>query len=467
IVKAGGGAASDVNIGGMNLEQTLETILDKWVGWFLDNTILGKANATKEFDALYEPYHTETTHFEVPDLSQGVTDDGKSFSIPASLIWEGQPNNWNGSYQENTGLTCTIVGYGDGDLGCVSSLANTLIYYAKAKGITGADLADAEASYKSAQGTKGSVDEYGKQALYLGKQLIDRQWEKFRDDIGLGVADHNTNLYRLWETKLVLPDGTMANGEGQVLSAARYTGTMPNGDTIKNGVAFFDIRSNYSKSDMYQTALKYYNGQGEDVDGNGSVGVEDYYFTLHRFWHAGDILMAIGSMYELYPELTPSGTTQTEDLTVDKSTIEVEVGGTDTITPNKDGCTFESADSSVATVDQNGKVTGVAAGSTTVTVTDADGNKVEVKVTVTADTTTSTSETKPTDGLIGDTNLDGSISLIDVVYLNKYIAKVLDFNEQQKYNAQCVADGQINGGDVSALMKFIVRLITALPETTA
>ena len=85
----------------------------------------------------------------------------------------------------------------------------------------------------------------------------------------------------------------------------------------------------------------------------------------------------------------------------------------------------------------------------------------------TGTTATTTSGEKPTDGLIGDTNLDGAITLLDVVYLNKYIAKVLDFNDQQKYNAQCVDDGSINGGDVSALMKFIVRLITSLPETAA
>ncbi|MBQ8514743.1 MAG: Ig-like domain-containing protein [Ruminococcus sp.] len=471
------GDASGIQVGGMSLTEALETILDKWVGWFLDNTILGKANATKEFDALYEPYHTETTHFEVPDLTQGVTFDEENFSIPSSLIWEGQPNSdWNGTYVENTGLTCTIVGYGDGDLGCVSSLANTLLYYAKGKGVTGDDLTAGEESYKSAQGTKGGVDQYGVQALYLGKELIDRQWDKYRDNIGLGVEDHNTNLYRLWETKLALPDGTIANGEGQVLSASRYTGKMPNGDEIKAGVAFVDIRSRYEESTMYQTALNYYNGQGEDNDGDGTIGVGDYYFTLHRFWHAGDILMAIGAMYELYPELTPDQVAS-EDLTVDKESIEIGVGETETITPNKENCTFESADSSIATVDPSGVVTGVAGGSTTVTVTDADGNKVEVSVTVTEETTTTattttttatTSDTVIVDGLIGDTNLDGKVSLVDVVYLNKYIAGSMNFNEQQMYNAQCVTDaeGRINSADATALLEFIIELIDTLPQTT-
>ncbi len=448
IVKTGG-AASSVNIGGMTLEQSLETILDKWVGWFLDNTILGTANATKKFSALYEPYDTKETEFEVPDLAQGVTDDGVSYSIPASLIWEGQPENWTGSYKENSNLTCTIVGYGNGDIGCISSLANTLLYYAKAKGVTGADLADAEASYKANQGSKGGVDEYAKQSLYLAKELIDRQWDETRDDIGLGIKDRNTNLKRMWETKLVLPDGQMANGQGKVLSASRYEGKMPNGDVVKNGVAFLDIRSNYKDSAMFQEAKK-------DYDATGTT--ENYYFKLHRFWHMGDALMALGAMYELYPELTPDGGDVVEDLTVDKDAIEVEVGGTDTIKPNKTDVTYTSKDESIATVDSTGKVTGVAKGETTITVTDADGNTVDVPVTVTEEATT-----LPTEGLIGDTNLDGAVSMVDLVYLNKYNAKMMEFNDQQKYNAQCYKDDSINNADSDALMKYLLGKYNSLP----
>jgi hypothetical protein len=458
------GDSSNISIGGMNLETALETILDKWVGWFMDNTILGTANATKTFSDYYEPYDTEKTTFEVPDLSAGVTDDGVSFSIPSSLIWSGQPNTWTGSYQENSGLTCTIVGYGDGDLGCVSSLANTLLYYSKAKGVTGADLEDAEASYKSkTSAADTSTEDLAKQSLYLAKELIDREWDSYRDDIGLGVSDHNTNLVRLWETKLVLPNGERTNGQGKVLSASRYTGTMPNGDVVKDGVSFYDIRTNYKNSSMYQAAKAEYDATGT-TDG--------YYFTLHRFWHAGDILMALGGMYELYPELTPDSDEVSEDLTVTPETVEVEVGATETLKPSKDGCTFSSSDESVATVDASGVVTGVSAGSATITVTDADGNTATVAVSVTATTTTSATTTATTTGtetyddLIGDTNLDGKVSIIDVVYLNKKLAGAIEFNEQQMRNAQCVADGAVNSADATALLRFIVQLVKALPVTS-
>jgi len=440
-----GGAASNVNIGGMNLEQSLEKILDRWVGWFLDNTILGTANATKTFSAKYEPYDTTETEFEVPDLSKGVTDDGASYSIPASLIWSGQPENWEGTFKENNNLTCTIVGYGDGDIGCVSSLANTLIYYAKARGISAADLSKGEESYKANQGTKSSEADYPAQALYLAKQLIDRQWTRARDDRGLSLRDHNTNLPRMWETKLVLPNGQRQNGHGQVLDASRYTGKMPNGDTIKDGVSFYDIRSNYKDCEMYQKAKAEY-----DATGN----TDNYYFKLHRFWHEGDALMALGTMFELYPDLTPDNGKISEDLKVDKDKITVKVDETDTIKPNKDGCTFESADSSIATVDKDGTVTGVSEGTTTITVTDADGNKVTVTVTVTDE------EFKD---LIGDCNLDGNISMIDLVYLNKYIASSMTFNKQQERNAQCFTDASIDAKDSTALMQRLAEQIKELP----
>ena len=220
-IKQPGAAQSNIQVGGMSLDKALETILDKWIGWFMDNTILGKANETTKFSAKYEPYDTQETEFEVPVLSS-VTDDGKSFSIPSSLIWSGQPNEWNGSYQENTGLKATIVGYGDGDFGCVSSLVNSLIHYASAKGVTAADIAEGETLYKSkGAASSTSTDNLAKQSLYLAKELLDREWNNHRDDIGVAIPDHNTNLTRLWETKLVLPNGSTQNGQGKALSGWR------------------------------------------------------------------------------------------------------------------------------------------------------------------------------------------------------------------------------------------------------
>ena len=481
------GDASGITVGGMDLTTALETILDKWTGWFLDNSILGKASGTITFEDYYEHYHekdgTGKTKFEIPDLST-VTDDGESFSIPSSLIWSGEPNTWTGTYQENTNLKATIVGYGDGDLGCVSSLANTLIYYAAGRGVSASDLATGEASYKSSRGTKSTdMKDRAAQSLYLAKELLDREWNKYRDDIGLGVSDHNTNLTRLWETKLVLPNGQRANGLGKVLAKGDYTGKMPNGDLIQDGVAFVDIRSNYKSDPMYKEAEKYY-----QQDGN----TDGYYFTLHRFWHAGDIMMALGTMSEVYPDLTPDPDSENPDTdapVVTPSDVTIAVGETKDLTVDQTGCDFKSDDDSIASVSKDGTITGVSAGKTTITVTNKDGKSTTVKVTVTAttteatttiasettttesvtttgaDTTTSAGETTTVDpnaDNIGDVNLDGVVDILDAVMLNKYLAGVVQLSDQAYRNANCdqSADDINNVGekDTTALVRFVLNM---------
>ena len=481
------GDASGITVGGMDLTTALETILDKWTGWFLDNSILGKASGTITFEDYYEHYHekdgTGKTKFEIPDLST-VTDDGESFSIPSSLIWSGEPNSWTGTYQENTNLKATIVGYGDGDLGCVSSLANTLIYYAAGRGVSASDLATGEASYKANRGTKSTdMKDRAAQSLYLAKELLDREWNKYRDDIGLGVSDHNTNLTRLWETKLVLPNGQRANGLGKVLAKGDYSGKMPNGDLIQDGVAFVDIRSNYKSDPMYKEAEKYY-----QQDGN----TDGYYFTLHRFWHAGDIMMALGTMSEVYPDLTPDPDSENPDTdapVVTPSDVTVAVGETKDLTVDQTGCDFKSDDDSIASVSKDGTITGVKEGTTTITVTNKDGKSTTVTVTVTAttteatttiasettttesvtttgaDTTTSAGETTTVDpnaDNIGDVNLDGVVDILDAVMLNKYLAGVVQLSDQAYRNANCdqSADDINNVGekDTTALVRFVLNM---------
>ena len=439
---------------------------------------MGKASGTITFEDYYEKYHatdgTGKTKFEIPDLS--TVTDGESFSIPSSLIWSGEPNSWTGTYQENTNLKATIVGYGDGDLGCVSSLANTLIYYAAGRGVSASDLATGEASYKSSRGTKSTdMKDRAAQSLYLAKELLDREWNKYRDDIGLGVSDHNTNLTRLWETKLVLPNGQRTNGQGKTLAKGDYTGKMPNGDLIQDGVAFVDIRSNYKSDPMYLEAEKYYK-----QDGN----TDNYYFTLHRFWHAGDIMMALGTMSEVYPDLTPdSETPDTDAPVVTPSDVTVKVGETKDLTVDQTGCDFKSDDDSIASVSKDGTITGVKEGKTTITVTNKDGKSTTVTVTVTAATTTeatTTSEATTTTGAkttttagetttvdpnadnIGDVNLDGVVDIADAVTLNKYLAGVVQLSDQALRNANCDQSpsdiDNIGDKDTTALVRFVLNV---------
>ena len=80
-----------------------------------------------------------------------------------------------------------------------------------------------------------------------------------------------------------------------------------------------------------------------------------------------------------------------------------------------------------------------------------------------SDTTTKTTGQIPSDVKYGDINLDDSIGVIDVIYLNKYLASIISLNEQQIKNADCVFDGIINSSDSSTLMKYTVSKIDSLP----
>ena len=80
-------------------------------------------------------------------------------------------------------------------------------------------------------------------------------------------------------------------------------------------------------------------------------------------------------------KITPSG-----DFTLEK-------GESKQLTADED-VTWSTSDSSVATVDKNGKVTGVGEGSATITATDKDGNKQTVTVTVTDNSQTSGDDDK-------------------------------------------------------------------------
>ncbi|MCR5636719.1 MAG: hypothetical protein K6F76_06060 [Clostridiales bacterium] len=62
--------------------------------------------------------------------------------------------------------------------------------------------------------------------------------------------------------------------------------------------------------------------------------------------------------------------------------------------------------------------------------------------------------------LIGDVNQDGQITLEDVVEIQKYLAKLIDFNVVQNAVADASRDGEISLDDVVLIQKYIAQLIT-------
>ena len=82
------------------------------------------------------------------------------------------------------------------------------------------------------------------------------------------------------------------------------------------------------------------------------------------------------------------------------------------------------------------------------------------KITTTISTPTAEAQT----AFYGDINLDGSVTLADLILFQKQQRGVLDLNEQQKRNANCdLTDSAITPQDVTTLLNFLIGKINQLP----
>ena len=100
---------------------------------------------------------------------------------------------------------------------------------------------------------------------------------------------------------------------------------------------------------------------------------------------------------------------------------------------------------------------------TTTTTVTTDSEQPGTSTTTTTSTTAKPgSDTNP-DVLYGDVNVDGKVSLVDAVMLNKAVADQVTLSDAAKLNADCQADGEINGNDSITLLRFLVKLENSLP----
>ncbi len=280
------GDQSSVKPGGLTLEKALETLLDNWVKYFVTETKL---------------------------------DDKGDFSVPATLDWSGQPADWTGSYSAgaNSSLHCSITAMGNSDLGCAASLADTLVYYAKAKG--------------AKVNSDGSVDKGStleQNALYTAKELMDRAWKLGRDEIGISRTEHNGSLARFFEQEVWIPKDA--------------SGKYPYGEKeVTNGAKFIDLRPQYEDVEGFDTLKKaweadvaagaHYDNPTSDCSDFKNVAAVDLKF--HRFWHVGDVLMTLGTFDLLYPEMKPDAASSGVDTTTTTTTTTTSdsTGGTKTL----------------------------------------------------------------------------------------------------------------------------------------
>lgn len=103
---------------------------------------------------------------------------------------------------------------------------------------------------------------------------------------------------------------------------------------------------------------------------------------------------------------------------------------------------------------------------TTTTTESVTTNSDETTATTSSSETTTT--TKGGDvtpaSLYGDVNLDGRVDITDAVMLNKAAANTVQLSEQQRSNADCDANQEVDSNDAVVLLKFLVSIIKTLPE---
>ena len=172
----------------------------------------------------------------------------------------------------------------------------------------------------------------------------------------------------------------------------------------------------------------------------------------------------------------PSKTTTTKATTTTKPSKTTTTKATTTTKPNKTTTTnvttttkpSKTTTTNATTTTKPSKTTTTNATTTTkpnkTTTTNTTTTTKPSKTTTTnATTTTITTTTNTAIPSYGDVNLDGKVDILDAVYLNRYLATLIQFSGVQIANADCYQDGVLDDQDTTALMHFIILLIDDLP----
>lgn len=145
---------------------------------------------------------------------------------------------------------------------------------------------------------------------------------------------------------------------------------------------------------------------------------------------------------------------QTVNATISSNTI--DIGNTSTIIASGQGTiSYTSSNTDIATVNNSGIVTGISAGTATITVT-ATGNNNYNEASKTFTVLVKSAH------VLGDVNSDGIVSIADATELQKHLANIIDFDDEQLAVADTNGDGSVSIADVTQIQKYLAQLIPSL-----
>lgn len=188
-------------------------------------------------------------------LANTTIGTGGNYQVPSTLEWRGAPATWNAtSPAANTNLHVTVANFTK-DVGVTAAYARTLMWYAAKSGNAAAKTA-----------SKGLIDGLNAEA----------------DPKGVSITEARED-YKRFDDKF-----DAATGQGTYIPPG-WSGKMPNGDAIKPGVSFLDIRSFYKNDPDWPKVQAY-------LDGGAAPE-----FNYHRFWAQSDVAMAYADYGRLFP----------------------------------------------------------------------------------------------------------------------------------------------------------------------
>jgi len=174
------------------------------------------------------------------DWALSVSDiSATDYSLPGDLEWSGEPG---------AGLSASVLNMSK-DPGVAGAFAKILSYHAAATGDTASQTA--------------------------ASNLLDGLWA-VNDGVGVTQTEARADYCRFGD-EVYIPEG--------------WTGTMPNGDVLENGVTFIETRSFMKEFEGWDQVQAY-------IDGGCSGPAPE--FDYHRYWHQVEVATAFQTYATLF-----------------------------------------------------------------------------------------------------------------------------------------------------------------------